>query len=161
MIAPLEGTSPAHAAEPAANAAPWTWLVVDDHVSVLITLEFVFGSHGRRTVLAATGERALELASREIDAALLDLHLPGMDGLTLCRTLRGRMRSTGHWYPIWLMTGAYTAALQGKAIEAGAVAILQKPFDVERFLADSVRVGVGKPQGLPTLNKPGSQPAAN
>lgn len=113
-----------------------TLLIVDDHASVLETLSFVVTSRGYRAVTAPNGQRALEITEHEgVDAALVDLHMPGMDGLKTCRGLREISSRRGRQLPIWVMSAALPSTAETQAREAGATGTLKKPFDVETFLA--------------------------
>ena len=112
-------------------------LIADDCPSVLQTLDYVFGLHGYRVLPAGSGRVALEIAHRErFDAALIDLHMPGMDGVQTCRELLALARETGQMCPVWLMTAAVLASARQRALEAGAVGLLAKPFDCAAFLMD-------------------------
>ena len=112
-----------------------TLLLVDDNGSVLTTLAFVFEGRGYRTWTASSGEKALELAEREtIDAALVDLHMPGMDGVTACQRLGEMGVRQGHPLPTWLMSGALTMAAENHAKESGVIGVFKKPFDTDVFL---------------------------
>lgn len=113
-----------------------TLLITDDHEGVLRTLEYVLAGRGHRTLLAKSGAAALEAArSEQLDAALVDLHMPVMDGLSLCRALRRQAIANGTDIPVWIMTAAAVPALAAKALEAGAVCVLRKPFDPDEFMA--------------------------
>ena len=113
-----------------------TLLIVDDHASVLETLAFVVTSRGYRALTASSGQRALEIAEHEtVDAALVDLHMPGIDGLKTCRSLREVSSRRGHQLPTWVMSAALPSTAEAQAREAGATGTLKKPFDVDVFLA--------------------------
>lgn len=136
-----------------------TLLITDDHEGVLHTLDYAFGLRGHRTLLAKSGRAAMEIAQVEsLDAALVDLHMPGMDGLAVCRALREHAVARGADFPIWIMTAAGTPALAAKAIEAGAVCVLRKPFDLDEVLAalDEFRNGT---KAIPALAP--REPSAN
>lgn len=106
-------------------------LIVDDQDGVLQTLDFVFKERGYRTVLAKSGPAAVALASAErLDAGLIDLHMPGMDGLAVCASLR----AAGISIPIWIMTAACSRDAEKMARESGAVSVLRKPFAVDEFV---------------------------
>lgn len=114
-----------------------TLLIVDDHPSVLHTLEFVLAGAELRVVLAESGHAALTCVEREaFDAALVDLHMPAMDGLALTRTLKEHAAKSGRALLVWVMTAAHTAAAAEQARTAGAQALLKKPFDCEAFRAE-------------------------
>lgn len=113
-----------------------TLLITDDQEGVLHTLGYVFGENGYRTLLAKSGVAALEMARAEhVDAALIDLHMPVMDGLMLCRSFA----AAGRTFPVWLMTGAFTDAAARKAAEVGAMALLKKPFDSAELIKNLER----------------------
>jgi len=71
---------------------------------------------------------------RTIDAALIDVHMPGMSGIEVCRALRAENATTGTAPSVWMITGAPTAEIRRLAIEAGALAVLAKPFGVDELL---------------------------
>jgi CheY-like chemotaxis protein len=121
-----------------------TLLIVDDHESVLHTLAYVFGLRGYQTRLANSGPAGIELARIEaFDAALVDLHMPVMDGFAVCCALREQAAAAKRDIPIFLMTAAYTPQAASKATEAGAVMLLKKPFDHDEFLAAVERLSRG------------------
>lgn len=111
-----------------------TLLIVDDHESVLRTLEFVLASSTLRVLVSNSAAAGIDLAKHErVDAAQIDLHMPGMDGLTLCDRLREYAREQNPTLPVWIMTAAGTAAAVEQARTHGAVALLKKPFDCAEF----------------------------
>ena len=64
-------------------------LVVDDELAILTALEKVFSRAGYRAYLAETAEEALGILEKEnINVMFLDLNLPGMNGVELCRKIR-------------------------------------------------------------------------
>lgn len=114
-----------------------TVLLVDDYEGVLRSLEFVLNHHGYRTVSALSGRAALELAGHEpVAGALIDLHMPGMDGFKTCEALRAQSAATGVPFPIWIMTGAFSSEAARRAQEIGAVGLLSKPFDCAAFVRE-------------------------
>ncbi len=122
-----------------------TLLITDDHESVLHTLHYVLSLRGYRTLLASSGAAALDIAAKEtFDAALIDLHMPAMDGFAVCRALRERAIPTGGIVPIFIMTAAYMPAMAARAAEAGAVALLKKPFDCDELVKDVERYCAGE-----------------
>lgn len=121
-----------------------TILITDDQEGVLQTLGYVFGEHGYRTLLAKSGPAALEFARIEhLDAALIDVHMPAMDGFTVCQSLVSTARESGRALPVWLMTGAFTTAAAAKAAEVGAMALLKKPFECAELIRDFERCFAG------------------
>ena len=130
-----------------------TLLITDDQEGVLHALGYVFGEHGYRTLLAKSGMAALEIVGTEhVDVALVDLHMPVMDGIAVCRSLAAATRDSGRTLPVWLMTGAYTAVAATRAAESGAMALLKKPFDTvelsrefESYFAGTRRIPIATP----------------
>ncbi len=105
-------------------------LLVDDEKDILTLLERVFSIDHYAIHTAGSGEEALALLDTvKIDAALIDLRMPGMDGLTLLKELRKRepavmvMMLTAH--------GGIREAVE--SIKQGAVDFLEKPFSPERL----------------------------
>jgi DNA-binding response OmpR family regulator len=101
-------------------------LIVDDEASVRTMLARYFAGKGYATVEAGTGEEALiAVAREEVSVALLDIQLPGMDGLeTLARLLELRP-SLG----VVMATGMQSDERVRKALEMGAYGYVLKPFD--------------------------------
>jgi CheY-like chemotaxis protein len=108
-----------------------TILIIDDNASVRDSLKFLFAHRGYKVSVAASGPEGIELAAREaFDAAMIDVNMPGMDGIQVCRELQQRASQSGRKFPVWIMTGARTSEVVKAGIEAGALAILSKPFDI-------------------------------
>ena len=106
-------------------------LVVDDEPPMRRTLDIGLRASGYDVELAATGEEALELASRqEPDAVILDLGLPGVDGIHVARGLRG-------WsaVPIIVLSARGAEAVKVAALDAGADDYVTKPFGMDELLA--------------------------
>lgn len=83
-------------------------------------------------VQAGSGEQALELAERQsFDLAILDLMLPGIDGLEVCRQLRSRPG----YLPILMLTAKSTELDRVMGLETGADDYLTKPFGILELLA--------------------------
>lgn len=127
-------------------------LVVDDDPRILKTLEVNLRARGYAVDLARTGEQALQLAARHHpDAVILDLGLPGMDGLDVVRGLRG-------WtsVPIVVLSGRGTESAKVEALDLGADDYLTKPFGMDELCARlraSVRRAV-LPEGNAVLTTP-------
>ena len=112
-------------------------LIVDDNEAVRESLRFLFEHRGYATALATCGTEALALAEQRVfDGALVDINMPGMNGIAVCRSLHARAAETGHKLAIWLMTGARTSELAKAAAEAGALGLLAKPFDFDELFRD-------------------------
>ena len=107
-------------------------LVVEDEAALSRQLVEALGQAGYAAECAADGERADLLAQTEgFDAVVLDLGLPGIDGLTLLR----RWREAGVTAPVLVLTarGSWHEKVQG--IDGGADDYMAKPFRVEEVLA--------------------------
>ncbi|MGD8641917.1 MAG: response regulator, partial [Gammaproteobacteria bacterium] len=109
-------------------------LIVDDDREIRELLKTYLERNGYRTTLAADG-RAMWTALDEhrIDLIVLDLMLPGEDGLTLCRNLRANSRVSS--IPVIMLTalGEETDRIVG--LEMGADDYLPKPFNPRELLA--------------------------
>lgn len=117
-------------------------LVVDDEATMRRLLEKLLKLEGYDVVLANTGEQALqELFTRGADTVLLDMRMPGMSGLEVCRQIRSHPRTSNT--PVVFITAVNDRDLRRKGMEAGADDFLSKPFDEVELLArirNSVRV---------------------
>ncbi|MGB6383282.1 MAG: response regulator [Syntrophobacteria bacterium] len=118
-----------------------TVLVVDDDSNIREVLHKFFTLKGYEVVLAANGEQALELAKCEMPKAiLLDINMPGIDGMETCKRLRADEKT--RLIPIILIT-AYGAS-KTEANDVGADDIIYKPFDMNDLsvrLQSVIRVG--------------------
>jgi len=109
-----------------------TLLIVDDEPDVLEVLEEYFVTHGYDVVAAADAATARAVAARRpIDLALVDIHMPGEDGLSLARHLRERYRSIA----IVMLTSAGTVVDRIVGLEMGADDYVPKPFDPRELSA--------------------------
>ncbi|MGD1148011.1 MAG: sigma-54 dependent transcriptional regulator [Thermoanaerobaculaceae bacterium] len=106
-------------------------LVVDDERGILEQLGGILRDEGFAATAVPSGEEALAAASRELyDLVLLDVALPGMDGI---ETLR-QMRASGQGMPVVMISGHATAEQAVRALKEGAVDFLEKPLALERVL---------------------------
>jgi len=104
-----------------------TILIADDEPAIVDLVRFTLEDPHVRIVDAADGAAALELARRERpDVALLDVQMPQLNGLDVCRQLR-RLPECAH-ARIVMLTAAAQAADRRRGIEAGADHYLTKPF---------------------------------
>jgi len=109
-----------------------TILIVDDESDVREVLEEYFTSHGYAAIGAESAGAARAIAAqRPIDLALVDIHMPGEDGLSLARHLRERYASTA----IVMLTSASTVVDRIVGLEMGADDYVPKPFDPRELLA--------------------------
>lgn len=106
-------------------------LLVEDDPRLADMLSEYLGQAGYRTVVAPLGATALEqLSGTEYDAVVLDLMLPDMDGLDVCRQLRIRSDT-----PVLMLTGRGDAIDRIVGLELGADDYLPKPFQPRELLA--------------------------
>jgi two-component system response regulator MprA len=107
-------------------------LVVDDDAAIRSPLARSLGAEGYAVDVAADGHDALKVArDRTPDLVVLDLMLPGLTGLDVCR----RLRAAEEHLPIVLLTARDAVADRVKGLEAGADDYLVKPFAFEELLA--------------------------
>jgi DNA-binding response OmpR family regulator len=113
---------------------PQTVLVVDDEEAIAEAVRARLESEGYRVVVAADGAQALDAAERERpDLVVLDLMLPGMDGLEVCKRLQ-----RDRWVPVLMLTARTEEADKVAGFAVGADDYLTKPFSL-RELAVRVR----------------------
>jgi two-component system response regulator MprA len=107
-------------------------LVVEDDPSLRKALERVLVANGFDVVVAADGEEALALLRRRaFDVLVLDLVLPGRDGIEVCQILRRQ----GSQLPILMLTARDTVRDRVVGLEAGADDYLAKPFANDELVA--------------------------
>jgi DNA-binding response OmpR family regulator len=106
-------------------------LVVDDDVDACQNLRDIFTDLEYRVDIAHDGPSALELVARgRHDVALLDLRMPGMDGLTLHREIKRRSAGTA----TMIVTAYLAGSTREQALATGAWDVLAKPIDPARLL---------------------------
>jgi two-component system OmpR family response regulator len=106
-------------------------LVVDDDPEVILLIVRYLSAQGFRVTSAADGSQMREAIAREaVDLVLLDLGLPGEDGLALTRYLRERWRG-----PVIIVTGRGEPVDRVVGLELGADDYVTKPFDLRELLA--------------------------
>jgi two-component system, OmpR family, KDP operon response regulator KdpE len=106
-------------------------LVVDDEIEILRALERSLTAHGYEVYTASTGEEALESITRyRPDLMLLDLGLPGMSGLEVCKRVRAQTN-----LPIIVLSVKDTERDKVLALDLGADDYVSKPFGMNEVLA--------------------------
>jgi two-component system response regulator MprA len=107
-------------------------LIVDDDPPVLRMLVRTLAAEGYETVVAPDGGAALAAAERSVpDLVVLDVAMPGLDGLQVCR----RLRDKGVGVPVLLLTARDTVEDRVAGLDAGADDYLVKPFATPELLA--------------------------
>jgi DNA-binding response OmpR family regulator len=102
-------------------------LIVDDEPSIIVALQFLMEQNGYATVVAFSGEEAMEaVAAHHPDLILLDIMLPVVDGFEVCQ----RVRENPDWnnIRIVLVTALGNEANVTKGLDLGADAYITKPF---------------------------------
>lgn len=111
-----------------------TVLIVDDVATNRIVLKVKLGAAGYRTLLASDGPACLDLALQERpDLILLDVVMPGMDGIEVLRRLRADPRTAR--IGVVMVSAFADGATRLAALRAGADEVLAKPFDDQALLA--------------------------
>jgi two-component system KDP operon response regulator KdpE len=106
-------------------------LVVDDEPQIRRTLEINLAARGYEVDQAATGELALDLAARRNpDLVILDLGLPGIDGVTVVQSLREWSK-----VPVLVLSARDTERAKVAALDAGADDYVTKPFGMDELVA--------------------------
>ena len=112
-------------------------LVVDDEPEIVRALQRALTAHGYAVLTASSGEEALEVvASQRPDLLLLDLLLPGMSGLEVCRQVRATSNT-----PIIVLSVKEAERDKVEALDLGADDYVAKPFGMDEVLA-RVRVAL-------------------
>jgi two-component system, sensor histidine kinase and response regulator len=110
-----------------------TVLVVDDEPVNRALIRAYLADHGYHLIEAASGQEALEIASQtDVDLVLLDVVMPGIDGMEVTRRLRAS--SPDGFLPIVLVTALTDQGSRRRGLEAGADEFLSKPVDPQELL---------------------------
>src|SRR5271166_5426281 len=106
-------------------------LVVDDEPQIRRVLRSTLAAHGYVLTDAKTGEEAVDIVRKsKPDLILLDLNMPGMNGIETCREIRAFSSA-----PIIMLTVRNTERDKVQALDAGADDYVVKPFGVEELMA--------------------------
>lgn len=107
-------------------------LIVEDDKTVAKTLKILLSSYNYAADIACDGHEGLQMADAyDYDLFLLDIMLPKLDGISLCKEFRAQ----GHQSPILLLTGQGASHTKAIALNAGADDYVVKPFDPEELIA--------------------------
>jgi two-component system, OmpR family, KDP operon response regulator KdpE len=107
-------------------------LIVDDERSIRLSLRTILTNFGFDIVEAARGEEALALVrTAQFDAVLLDINMPGMGGIEVCRI----MRKAAPRLPIVMLTVQGSEDRKVEALDAGADDYITKPFQLRELTA--------------------------
>jgi two-component system alkaline phosphatase synthesis response regulator PhoP len=109
-------------------------LIVEDEKDIVKMLDYNLKKEGFRTISASDGEDALDLATREHpDLIILDLMLPGINGLEVCKTLKKETKTAS--IPIIMLTAKTQESDKVVGLELGADDYMTKPFSVRELIA--------------------------
>lgn len=131
-------------------------LIVDDEKDIVKMLEYNLKKEGFRTVSCYDGDEAIDLSIRERpDLIILDLMLPGIDGLEVCKTLKNEGKTSA--IPIIMLTAKTQEADKVLGLELGADDYITKPFSPRELIARvrAVLRRAHKDQKLPDILKIG------
>ena len=108
-------------------------LLIEDDDDIAEAIAYQMEKAGLQVRTARTGEEGLEAARRGVDLVLLDLNLPGMDGLEVCRMIR-RQQTTAH-VPIIIVSARSDEVDRVLGLEMGADDYVVKPFSLKELAA--------------------------
>ncbi len=112
-------------------------LVVEDNDMNMQLVEFLLEEGGYEIVKATSGEEALAITrdtgGSQPDLILMDIHLPGMDGLSVVRSMKEDARTNR--IPILALTAHAMRGDKDRFLEAGCDGYISKPIDVKTFIA--------------------------
>ena len=112
-------------------------LVVEDNDMNMQLVEYLLEEGGYEIVKASSGEEALSITrdgeASAPDIILMDIHLPGMDGLSVVREIKSDARMRG--VPILALTAHAMRGDKDRFLEAGCDGYISKPIDVKTFLS--------------------------
>jgi HAMP domain-containing protein/signal transduction histidine kinase/CheY-like chemotaxis protein len=132
-LPPVKRAMVRRAHEPDPLLARKTVLVVDDDPRNAFALTTALERHDVRVLYAESGKKALELVAARPDAVLMDIMMPGMDGLETIRAMRAVPEGAG--VPIIALTAKAMKGDRERCLEAGASDYVAKPVDVEQLLS--------------------------
>ena len=108
-----------------------TILIVDDEESIRFSLKGGLEDEGYATLLAASGDEALEvIETHEVDLILMDIWMPGKDGLQILEELK----NSGSQVPVIIMTGHGSIDTAVRATRLGALDFVEKPLDLNKII---------------------------
>ena len=125
-------------------------LLAEDDEAIAIPLARALRREGYEVDVRGDGAEALEVALQGVDLVVLDLGLPGMDGLDVCR----RLRAAGSSVPVLILTARTDEVDTVVGLDAGADDYVKKPFRLAELLARAralLRRGSVDPEVAATL----------
>ncbi len=123
----LQQAPAAPAAAHAPIRVPGTLLVVDDEPKIQKLLQSFFESRGMKVIACSSGEEALTALPRKPLAVLLDMNMPGMDGLMTLKKIKSQLPKL----PVIMASAVGEEGTIREALESGAYDYVTKPFNLE------------------------------
>lgn len=125
-----------------------TVLVVDDDITLTVSIVFLIEQMGMKALRAFDAEQALEIIGKnEVDAVISDVNMPGMNGIELLR----KIKQYKHELPVIIMSGDADTWTTDEALREGAVAVLEKPFGNDILLSMlRIAMGMEEADGIPS-----------
>jgi two-component system cell cycle response regulator DivK len=121
-------------------------LIAEDNEKSMKLFRDVLRASGYETLEATTGEQVIELATQQTpDLVLMDIRLPGIDGLTALRQLREDERTAA--IPVVALTAQAMAGDRERFLEAGFNGYVSKPVNVVEFIGTVKRYCEGRGDG--------------
>ena len=110
--------------------------IVDDDEQLLHSVSGLLRSFGIKALLFQSAEEFLHAAPAAIDCVIADIHMPGMDGLTMLR----KLRAGGSEVPVIILSALDPDTTRERALASGANAYFSKPVDTEELMDRMLRV---------------------
>ncbi|MGO4549893.1 ATP-binding protein [Lysobacter sp. 2RAF19] len=128
-------------------------LIADDHAANRMVLQRLLQKAGHRVTSVADGEEVLDaMSANTFDAAIVDLHMPGVSGLDLLRELRVMEAGGGKRTPVIVLTADVTPEAIQQCAQAGARAFLPKPVVAARLLDTLAEVAISGQANVQAAN---------
>ncbi len=122
-----------------------TILVVDDNPMVREVVQGMLNSFGFHALSVEDGATAMAVfAVEDIQGAIIDIDMPRMNGIDVCRALQAQASALGRPLLAWMMTGVVRPELPDAARRAGAAGVLPKPFTRAELRTCFVQLEVGE-----------------
>ena len=110
--------------------------IVDDDEQLLHSVSGLLRSFGIKALLFQSAEAFLRAAPAQVDCVIADVHMPGMNGLTMLKTLR----EDGNKVPVIILSALDPEPTRERALVNGADAYFSKPVDTEDLMNCLVRI---------------------
>jgi CheY-like chemotaxis protein len=113
----------------------YTVLVVDDDVNILALQQILFMRNGYHVEVASSGNKALEILNRLVpDVIVMDVMMPGLSGIEVCKQLRGMPHTRN--VPVIIFTAKNDKDTMKASMDAGATCFLSKSESHHRLLSE-------------------------